>query len=114
MAIHELATNAGKYGALSCNEGRVEIGWRLERTGEHADIFVIEWRESGGPKVTPPARSGFGATVIGAMAEISLDAAVELDYAPSGLNWRLRCSVEAVLEHASVTIHEMGSPASLR
>ena len=98
MALHELATNAGKYGALSTERGSVEVTWRVENTEGLGDTFLISWRESGGPIVKAPDRSGFGSTVIGQMAEISLNATVDLDYASSGLVWRLQSPIGSVLE----------------
>jgi PAS domain S-box-containing protein len=98
MALHELATNAGKYGALSTDKGRVEVTWRVEHAEGGEDSFMISWRESGGPIVKAPDRSGFGSTVIGRIAEMGLDATVKLDYAPSGLVWRLQSPIGSVLE----------------
>ena len=95
MAIHELATNAGKYGALSNTEGRVAVHWGLERDG---GAFTISWREQGGPAVAPPSRNGFGSTVIGRLAESSLDGRVDLEFLRTGLFWRLRCPAAAVIE----------------
>jgi PAS domain S-box-containing protein len=86
LALHELATNAGKYGALSTDRGRVRICWRTD-----GDTFAISWTERKGPPVSEPKRRGFGTIVMEAMAERSVDGAVELDYAPSGLTWRLTC-----------------------
>jgi PAS domain S-box-containing protein len=78
MALHELATNSGKYGALSNACGVVKIAWDLERIdGEEAD-FVMSWREEGGPPVMPPHRPGFGSTIITEMPKMSLDAKVDL------------------------------------
>ncbi len=96
IALHELATNAGKYGALSGEHGRVEIDWRL-----NGDEFTIGWAECGGPYVEAPKRHGFGSTVISMVAKASVDGDVELDYAPSGLIWRLKCSADKVLEQRS-------------
>ena len=98
MALHELGTNAGKYGALSSEQGRVEIEWALERLEGGEDRFVMSWQEEGGPPVKAPPVTGFGSTVIGRMAKMSLDADVELDYAPDGLIWRLECPAEKVVE----------------
>ena len=98
MAIHELATNAGKYGALSVSEGRVAIGWGVEGDGAGGETFTISWREQGGPPVAPPSREGFGSTVIGALAESSLDAKVELDFLKTGLSWRLHCPAAGAIE----------------
>jgi PAS domain S-box-containing protein len=86
LALHELATNAGKYGALSTDKGRIDIDWG---TGDHA--FSITWTEHGGPPVSAPKRRGFGAIVIEAMAERGVRGKVDLDYAPSGVAWRLTC-----------------------
>jgi PAS domain S-box-containing protein len=96
MALHELATNAGKYGALSTERGCVDITWRL-----NADVFSIGWTERDGPDVPPPKRHGFGSTVISTVAKASVDGEVELDYAPTGLIWRLKCSADKVLERRS-------------
>jgi two-component sensor histidine kinase len=93
LALHELATNAGKYGALSTDAGRVDIGW-----GTDGDTFTMSWTEREGPPVSGPQRRGFGTVVMGAMAERSVEGAVELDYAPSGLTWRLTCPAASALE----------------
>jgi two-component sensor histidine kinase len=93
LALHELATNAGKYGALSTNSGRVDVCW-----GTDADILTMSWAERDGPPVSPPARRGFGSTVIVSMAEATVGGEVQLDYAPSGLVWRLTCPAANVLE----------------
>ena len=61
MAFHELATNAAKYGALSDPYGRIDVAWSVEPDQSGQDVFALEWRESGGPPVNPPLRSGFGA-----------------------------------------------------
>jgi PAS domain S-box-containing protein len=96
MALHELATNASKHGALSVCEGKLHIAWQLEDKEEPE--FVMVWRESGGPKVSPPARSGFGQTVIVRMTEMALRGHVELDYAEDGFSWVLRSPVRETLE----------------
>ncbi len=67
LALHELATNAGKYGALSTNEGRVDIWWQAA-----ANMFTMSWTENNGPPVVAPTRRGFGSTVINTMAKYSL------------------------------------------
>jgi len=97
MALHELATNAGKYGALSNDAGRVEIAWRLEfrETGEVS--FMMAWREGGGPAVTAPSKEGFGSTVISRAVKESLNASVDLDFPANGLSWRLACAAAEVI-----------------
>jgi PAS domain S-box-containing protein len=99
MVIHELSTNAAKYGALSGEEGIIKIDWTLEKAPA-GDDFSICWIESGGPPVTEPAQVGFGSTVIKSMAELSLDGKVEITYADSGLAWRLKCPARKILDEA--------------
>ena len=86
LALHELATNAGKYGALSTDTGRVDISW-----GAHGETFTMSWTEHEGPPASAPEWRGFGSIVMKTMAERSVGGAVDLDYAPSGLTWRLTC-----------------------
>jgi len=99
LALHELTTNAGKYGALSTDAGRVDIGW-----GTDGDTFTMSWTEREGPPVSEPQRRGFGTVVMETMAERSVDGAVELDYAPSGLSWRLICPAANALEPANFQV----------
>ena len=93
LALHELATNASKYGALSVAVGRVDVRWRLE-----GDTFMMSWTERNGPPVSPPERRGFGSTVVDSMAKLSVGGEVQLDYAPSGVTWRLTCRAANALE----------------
>jgi two-component sensor histidine kinase len=90
MAIHELAANAGKYGALSNGSGCVNIEWSLS-SREAGTTFAIGWRERGGPPVSPPAKRGFGSTVISRIVMESLNAKVDLGFEPEGLTWQLEC-----------------------
>jgi two-component sensor histidine kinase len=92
LALHELATNAGKYGALSADTGRLDISWASD-----GDTFTMIWNEREGPPVSAPERRGFGTVVMQAMAERSVGGTVDLDYAPSGLTWRLTCPVANAL-----------------
>jgi PAS domain S-box-containing protein len=96
LALHELATNAGKYGALSTNAGRVAVSWQLDD-----DTFAMSWIERNGPPVHPPERDGFGGTVTGSMVERTLGGEVQLAYARSGLEWRLSCRATDALERRS-------------
>ncbi len=93
LALHELCTNAGKYGALSNDTGCVTVVWE-----QKPDEFSISWKESGGPPVSPPTRKGFGSTIITYAAETSVDGSTELDYAPDGLRWTLRCPAKNVVD----------------
>jgi PAS domain S-box-containing protein len=98
MALHELATNAAKYGALSTDRGRVEIVWGLERAGAGGHRFTMEWSENGGPTVVAPTRRGFGWSVLCQLTKMSLGADVTLEYAPTGVVWRLGCPADRVRE----------------
>jgi PAS domain S-box-containing protein len=99
LTLHELATNAGKYGALSTDMGRVDASWATD-----GDIFTMSWSERDGPPVSAPKRRGFGTMVIEGMAKQSVDGAIEVHYAPSGLTWRLNCPTANVLEPANVQV----------
>ncbi|MDB5649458.1 MAG: domain S-box protein, partial [Hyphomicrobiales bacterium] len=88
LALHELSTNAAKYGALSGESGEVHLAWTLD---EHAadPVLRMVWQETGGPAVSPPAREGFGHKVLKRIAAHALEGKVTLDFAPDGLIWRL-------------------------
>jgi PAS domain S-box-containing protein len=84
MALHELATNAAKYGALAVPEGRVSLTW------EHAPATVtIDWREEGGPPVAVPERRGFGMRLLERGLARDLNGTVALDFAPEGVHCRI-------------------------
>jgi PAS domain S-box-containing protein len=100
LALHELATNAAKYGALSVSEGKVAIAWELDAAASGGPRFHMSWRESNGPPVTPPARKGFGHAVISQMVASSLRAQVALDYAASGVSWTLDAPASSVTQAA--------------
>jgi PAS domain S-box-containing protein len=87
LAIHELATNAIKYGALSVPAGKVSVSWALQGDAGAARALSLNWVEQGGPRVTPPQRKGFGHVVIGEMVERSLNGKVAMEFAAEGLNW---------------------------
>jgi PAS domain S-box-containing protein len=88
MAIHELATNAAKFGALANHEGRVDIGWTRDDLS-----FTMHWIEQDGPQVAPPKRRGFGSKVISDMVRLSLDGTVDVLFPLSGLRWHLACPI---------------------
>lgn len=89
LAVHELATNAAKYGALSTGDGRVTIDWRLMTP----DLLEVHWREEGGPPVTPPTKRGFGRDLIEKIVAQELKTGVELEFYPGGVECRLRVPV---------------------
>jgi two-component sensor histidine kinase len=85
LALHELATNAMKYGAWSAPSGRVEVCWSYAEPGS----VKLSWLERGGPQAVEPDKKGFGHTVIESMAAQSIDGEVTLDFRPTGLSWTL-------------------------
>lgn len=88
LALHELATNAAKYGALSVPEGRVAIEWAFDGGPNGAPSLLLKWRERNGPAVQEPTRKGFGHIVIERTLADSLQGKVQLDFAAKGLNWQ--------------------------
>ncbi|TNC11459.1 HAMP domain-containing protein [Methylobacterium terricola] len=95
MAIHELATNAAKYGALSAEAGQVAVEWQVG-----PDTLSLRWRESGGPPVAPPARTGFGTRLIRTSLERELAGEVRLDFAAGGLACLISVPLAARVEAA--------------
>jgi PAS domain S-box-containing protein len=93
MALHELGTNAVKYGALSTDKGRIVVRWHVAK-----DRFRLSWTESGGPPVAPPKRAGFGTRMIKHGLAAELRGKVEIDYRPEGVV----CTLDAPLK----TIHD--------
>jgi PAS domain S-box-containing protein len=104
LAVHELATNAGKYGALSTAAGQVDVRWQVD-----SDLFMMSWSERGGPLVEPPDQGGFGTLVITSLLKQSLDGEVQLNFAPAGLAWRVACPAANVLEPVAALAGEMTS-----
>lgn len=96
LAFHELATNAAKYGALSTPEGRVEVAWTLGHAeGDGPRVVEILWRERGGPSVRPPERRGFGSQLLERALSRESGAEVALDFAPEGVECRIRLPLTA-------------------
>ncbi|HEX5866775.1 MAG TPA: PAS domain S-box protein, partial [Beijerinckiaceae bacterium] len=93
MALHELGTNAVKYGALSTGSGRVEVVWSVLGRGSGRRL-VLGWRESGGPPVKAPERRGFGSRLIERSLASDLGGEARMDFAPTGLV----CTIEARLD----------------
>jgi len=92
LVIHELATNATKYGALSVPGGKLTVQPLPPKEGD--ERFVVEWRESGGPMVKVPTRNGFGQTVIARSLQYSATGGAEVDFAPDGLVCRISLPLE--------------------
>jgi two-component sensor histidine kinase len=92
LAIHELATNALKYGALTMAGGRVSIGWRIE-DHDGTPNFVFVWQELGGPPASKPSNVGFGSRLISRVLQDDFNGSVEVTYAATGLICRLTTPV---------------------
>ena len=89
MAIHELTTNAVKHGALSVSEGMVWVAWHVERSPDR-DNLVLDWSETNGPPVSPPAEKGFGMTLIERGLRQDMSAEVTVDFHPEGVRATVR------------------------
>jgi two-component sensor histidine kinase len=96
MAIHELATNAVKYGALPCAQSRVEIAWRIEPDGVGEQEFVLDWSEFGVPAVRPPERRVFGTTVIERGLAHELSGSARLEFATEAIRAGLFARLSAM------------------
>lgn len=82
LVVHELVTNSNKYGSLSVDGGQVTMGWHRNAAGD----LILEWREIGGPAVTPPSRRGFGTTIIDRSVPYDLGGTASIDYDPKGVH----------------------------
>ena len=87
LVLHELVTNASKYGALSVPTGRLDLSWSVTHATDRPTTLRIRWRESGGPPVQPPKRQGFGSRLIQRSIEGELDGHMILDFATTGVNY---------------------------
>jgi two-component sensor histidine kinase len=93
MVLHELVTNAAKYGALSVPAGRVSVSWNRRRNGNAAESLTIEWRETGGPPIGAAIQPGYGTGLIRDLIPHELSGAVDLVFAKEGVC----CRIEAPL-----------------
>jgi PAS domain S-box-containing protein len=88
MCLHELATNAAKYGALSVEQGRIHVSWIL-----NGGLLALEWRESGGPPVATPQRRGFGSQLIERALASDLNGSAEIEFAQTGVVCRITATI---------------------
>ncbi len=89
MILHELVTNAQKYGSLSGVEGKVEVSWKKLPGGDAQDRVDLQWRESGGPLVSVPRETGFGTTLITKGAQYELQGESDICYDRAGLQYKV-------------------------
>ena len=94
LALHELATNASKYGAWSVPSGKVSVNWKVLPGGD----LQLSWRERNGPRVEPRSHKGFGSTLTEDVIAQALDAKVAMGFAPDGLAWTIEVPAHHVLE----------------
>jgi two-component system CheB/CheR fusion protein len=95
MVLHELTTNAAKYGGLSARGGGVLLRWRWLRNGSGSRL-AIEWQEAGGPQVAPPSRSGYGTSIVREVIPFELGGVVDLVFAADGVRCRLEIPADWV------------------
>ncbi|MBS1303410.1 HWE histidine kinase domain-containing protein [Loktanella sp. SALINAS62] len=94
LALHELATNAAKYGALSVAGGKIHLEWHLSGAERGAERLSMMWQEADGPEITPPQRKGFGTRLLEDVVAHELNGEAELSYKTCGLQYRLKFPVD--------------------
>jgi two-component sensor histidine kinase len=109
LALHELATNACKYGALAVPQGKVAVHWEITDGGGERRFRMI-WRESSGPIVAEPTRSGFGRQVIELLTAQALSGEVTHEFLPGGVRWTLDASTAFII---SANSEPPGAPKGL-
>jgi PAS domain S-box-containing protein len=93
LAIHELATNATKHGALSTGTGGIAIEWHVD---EPTGVLIFRWQERGGPLVRPPAAKGFGSAVLEHVMADYFSDAPNMNFDPGGVRYEVKCALSAV------------------
>jgi two-component sensor histidine kinase len=99
MAVHELTTNAAKYGALSVSGGRVEVQWRPVRSENAPSCLQIDWVEHDGPNVVEPEQHGFGTKLIEGSIAAELAGRTRLVFRPQGLHCEIKIPMKAATVH---------------
>ena len=106
LALHELCTNAAKYGAPSVPGGHITITWHIEPSATGDDLLALRWAERGGPPVTPTARKGFGKRLVESSLAGELGADVQIVYHFDGVV----CTMRARLQRLQQDISPMAAP----
>jgi PAS domain S-box-containing protein len=109
MVIHELVTNAAKYGALSTQSGHVSVRWYRKLNG--SPKLVLVWQETGGPRVEAPKKSGYGTGVVRDLVPYEFGGKVDLSFAPEGVRCRLEIPFDRV--SSSELLHDAELPSSV-
>ncbi len=110
LALHELATNAAKYGALSTSEGRVRVMWSVASNGDGKPRLSLNWRERAGPAVAPPAVKGFGHIVIERVAAQALNATVAYEFPQEGVRWSIAIPADFIVRWRSAPASAARAP----
>jgi PAS domain S-box-containing protein len=100
MVLHELATNAAKYGALSAKHGRVSVRWDRRLSGQSRSCLVLDWREFGGPPVVAARNSGYGTSTIRDLLPYEFGGTVDIVFAPDGVRCRLELPADWLSDDA--------------
>jgi two-component sensor histidine kinase len=100
MVLHELVTNASKYGALSAPEGQVSVNWESRNGGDDAPLLKIVWRETGGPPVLAPPQDGYGTSLICDLIPHEVGGTVDLVFLSEGVS----CTIEIPLKTAMAKV----------
>ena len=95
LALHELATNAAKYGALSNANGRVHIYW-AKQASNGSNLFTFRWQEQGGPAVRPPTQKGFGSAVLEQVMADHFAVPPRIEFSLAGVSYELNGSLDAL------------------
>jgi two-component sensor histidine kinase len=111
MVLHELITNAAKYGALSTRDGRISVRWYWPLNGKTPDRLIIEWQEIGGPGVEASSKSSYGTSVIADLVPYELGGTTDLVLAPDGV--RCRINIPAKWVSSERRPWQAGSEAAL-
>ncbi|MFY9626338.1 MAG: PAS domain S-box protein [Rhodoplanes sp.] len=112
FALHELATNANKFGALCQAGGLVAIQWDIARNAAGQARIRLTWQERGGPEVEPPTRAGFGSTVIQKLTEASLNATVTIAFNRDGFRWEADMPANEILSEGDVAVSALLAAAT--
>jgi two-component sensor histidine kinase len=96
MALHELATNAARHGALGSADGRVSVAWSFNGA-KGGQRLALHWREAGGPAVEEPRRSGFGTDMLRRLLTYELDGEAKIDFAREGVRAELSAPIDGEL-----------------
>jgi two-component sensor histidine kinase len=103
LAVHELATNAVKYGALSVPEGNVTVSWALEENGS-GEQLILHWVEQNGPPVTAPNVRGFGSILIERALAHDMSAQAKIDFLPDGVRATVQAPIRIDQSAAAVSV----------